>query len=378
MIRLRATWHRWEAHPRSPLQSAIWEAVCHLPSDLDAITQAILLLTYFEAPRRKQSEVIQALALGRSTYYRYLDRAAEALGEKLVQLLRPALRLELPSARQLVGRDVQFAQAQFALQNGKIVHLLGGGGVGKTSLGAQLAANWRGGVYLVHLSHRSDRPSGSAPLLACLLPAPTRCVRPVAHLSTNPQEISVGKVLAALRQHLAELSASPPLLCFDEVDLLLASDLSDSQEHARLRAFFEDLAHSPRAGAPVLLIGQKMLLEPDDDALISLSPLTAADIATLLSRARITLEPGQQQQLLTFTRGNPLLLRLFIALYEREKNLADILQQLTAPVALDWFMARLRLHLSPAEVAVLYELSVYVGAAPRCLAQQPEGSAHIG
>lgn len=363
--RLRTTWHSWEVRSKSPLQSAIWEAVCHLPPDLESYSQAILLLTYFEEPRSKQAEIMQALALGRSTYYRYLDRAAETLGETLVQLLRPALRLEQPAVRPLIGRENQLTQAQAALQSGRVVHLLGGSGLGKTSLGAQLAANWRGGVFWYTLrSGLTDHWEQLLFALAYFLHQQGQSGLWL-HLSTNPQEISNSKVLAALRQHLADLSTTPPLLCFDEVDLLLASDLHDTEEHARLRGFLEDLAHSPRSGAPLLLIGQKLLLEPETDALITLSPLMTTDLANLLRQAKITLDASQQQQLLTFTRGNPLLLHLFCALHRRAGALAETLQQLTSPVALDWFMQRLRWHLSPAEIALLYELAVYAGPAPR-------------
>ena len=215
--RLRSTWHRWEARPKSPLQGAIWEAVCHLPADFEEFSQAILLLTYFEEPRSKQAAVIQALALGRSTYYRYLDRAAERLGETLVRLLRPSLRLELPAARPLVGRDAQLAQARQALKNGKVVHLLGGSGVGKTSLGAQLAADWSGGVFwYTFRSGLTDHLDQLLFSLAYFLHQQGTSGLWL-HLNTNPQEIGVGKVLAALRQHLTDLRATPPLLCFDEV-----------------------------------------------------------------------------------------------------------------------------------------------------------------
>lgn len=363
--RLRRTWHDWEGRAKIPLQAALWEAVCHLPVDLEEFSQAILLLTYFEEPRSKQAAVIQALALGRSTYYRYLDRAAEKLGATLVQLLRPALRLELPAARPLVGRDAELAQARAGLRQGSVVHLLGGSGVGKTSLGAQLADGWPHGVFWY--TFRRGLTDHLDQLLFALAYFLHEHGSPGLwlHLHTSPNEIGGSKVLAALRQHLMDLSAAPPLLCFDEVDLLLASDLEDSEEHARLRAFLEDMAHSPRAGAPVLLIGQKLLLEPEPQCLIALSPLDAAATAALLHRARIALDASQQRAVLNFTRGNPLLLKLFVALARHEENLAATLQQLTTAPALDWFMARLRLHLAPAELSLLYELSVYAGQAPR-------------
>jgi hypothetical protein len=363
--RLRATWHAWEARAKSPLQAALWEAVCRLPADLEEFSQAILLLTYFEEPRCKQAEIVRALALGRSTYYRYLDRAAEKLGATLVQLLRPALRLELPAAHALVGRDAELAEARQALRLGKVVHVVGGSGVGKTSLGAQLAAEWRHGVFWY-----TFRPGLTDHLDQLLFALAYFLHRQGAHglwlhLNTNPQEGTGTKVLAALRQHLADLSATPPLLCFDEVDLLLPGDLDDCEEHAQLRGFLEDLAHSPRAGAPLLLLGQKLLLEPQTGCLLALAPLGLAEAAALLADARITLAADQMARVQEYTRGSPLLLRLLIALAQREPNLPALLQQLAAGAALDWFMVRLRLHLAPAERALLSALSVYRGPAPR-------------
>ena len=105
--------------------------------------QAILFLTYFAEPRPKQNEIVKLLALGRSTYYRYLERAVETLGATLVQSLRPALRLEQPETAPLFGRELLLEQAQAGLAEGHVVHLVGGGGLGKTSMGAHLAARWR-------------------------------------------------------------------------------------------------------------------------------------------------------------------------------------------------------------------------------------------
>jgi tetratricopeptide (TPR) repeat protein len=364
--RLRTIWHEWNTRPKSPLQTILWEAVCHLPPDLESYSQAILLLTYFEEPRPKQSEVIRLLTLGRSTYYRYLDQAVERLGETLVQMLRPALRLEQPTPRPLIGRETMLAQAQLALQRGRTVHLVGGAGLGKTSLGAQLAAQWRSGAVFWY----TFRPGLTAHLDQLLFALAYFLHQQGAsslwlHLNANPQEMESSKALAALRQHFAELHATPPLLCFDEVDLLLAGDLHDTDEHRKLRALLEDLAHSPRAGAPLLLIGQKLLLEPDEGCLFALTPLAAEEIATLLRTAGIALEPPQQARLLAFTRGNPLLLRLFLVLHQRGAPLAETLAHLTAPVALDWFAARLRQHLAPTELTLLQELAVFESGAPR-------------
>jgi tetratricopeptide (TPR) repeat protein len=363
--RLRATWHDWEARAKSPLQSAIWEAVCHLPADREEFSQAILLLTYFEEPRPKQAAIIQVLALGRSTYYRYLDRAVEKLGATLVQMLRPALRLELPATRALVGRTAELAQAHAVLRGGQVAHVVGGSGMGKTSLGAHLASAWGHGVFWYTFRRGlTDHLDQLVFALAYFLHR-QGAQGLWLHVNTHPQEIAGSKVLAAVRQHLLDLRATPPLLCFDEVDLLLGGDLDDSEEHARLRGFLEDLAHSPRAGAPLLLLGQKLLLEPQGGGLVTLGPLGAVDAKALLAEAHVALDEEQQGRVLALTRGNPLLLRLLLALVQRDQKLPEALQQLTAAAALDWFMARLRLRLTPEEIALLYELSVYAGPAPR-------------
>lgn len=364
--RLRTIWHDWEARPKSALQSLVWETVCHFPPDLETHGQAILFLTYFAEPRPKQNEVVKLLALGRSTYYRYLERAIETLGALLVQSVRPALQLEQPVATPLIGRAALVAQAQSSLAEGHVVHLVGGGGLGKTSLGAHLASQWdKGGVFwytfrpgltdhldqlLFTLAYFFHQQGASALWL---------------HLNTNAQEISATGALAVLRQHLLDLRATPPLLCFDEVDLLLTDELIDAQEHVRLRAFLEDLSQAVRAGTPLLLIGQKMLLQPQSDSLIHITPLTMPDLSAFLQSVRITLAPAAQERLLQITRGNPLLLRLFMALHQRSADLAETISALTRPVALDWVLARLRQHLAPTELTVLQELAVFQGSAPR-------------
>ena len=364
--RLRIIWHDWEVRPKSALQSLLWETVCHFPPDLETHGQAILFLTYFANPRPKQTEVVKLLALGRSTYYRYLERAVETFGTLLVQAVRPALQLEQPAAAPLIGRADLVAQAQSGLAEGHVVHLIGGGGCGKTSLGAHLAAEWqKGSVFwytfrpgltdhldqlLFTLAYFFHQQGASALWL---------------HLTTNAQELSATGALAVLRQHLIDLRATPPLLCFDEVDLLLADDLHEQQEHVRLRAFLDDLSQSVRAGAPLLLIGQKMLLQPQADCLLPVPPLTAPHLAAFLQHMRVRLEPAAQERLLQVTRGNPLLLRLFMAFHQRSADLAETLSALTRPVALDWVMARLRQHLAPTELTVLQELAVFQGSAPR-------------
>lgn len=363
---MRAIWHAWEARAHSPLQSLLWEAVCHLPYDLETHSQALLLLTYFEDPRPKQSEVITLLALGRSTYYRYLEEAVALVGETLVQLLRPALRLEEPAVKPLFGRDELLAQTLEVLRQGRVVQLVGGSGLGKTSLGAQLAARWPGGRTFWY----TFRPGLTDQLDQLLFALAYFLHQQGASglwllLNTDPQAINVGTALAVLRHTLTELEARPPLLCFDEVDRLLGEALHEVEAHVHLRTFLEDMVHSPRAGAPLLLIGQRLLFEPEPDTLFTLHPFSGEEVAAFLRATDIHLTPHQQGRLTTFTRGNPLLLRLFVALQRSDASLAETLERLTTPVTLAWFIARLRQHLSPADLTLLDELSVFADGAPR-------------
>lgn len=363
--RLRATWHQWEERPKSPLQSLLWEAVCQLPYDPETHSQALLLLTYFEDPRPKQNEVIRLLALGRSTYYRYLEQAVERLGEMVVQLLRPALRLEQPPPTPLIGRTEMIAQTLQLLRTGRVVHLVGGSGLGKTSLGAHLAAQWPAGRTFWYTFRR-----GASDHLGQLLFALAYFLHQQGAsdlwllLNTNPQELDITKALAVLRHTLVK-APSPPLFCFDEVDLLLADALEESEAHSQVRSFLEDLIRSPRHGAPMLLAGQRLLFEPEPDCLFTLTPLTTAEVTAFLHTGAIRLAVAQQEKLLAMTRGNPLLLRLFVALHKSGASLDETLTRLNTPVTLSWFVARLRQHLAPADLALLYQLSVFEGSAPR-------------
>lgn len=362
--RLRTIWHDWEQRAKTPMQSLVWKAVCELPMDLENQLQAILLLTYFDIERPKQRQVIKMLAMGRSTYYRYLDRAVETLGHAITKSLRPALRLEQPVTHPLIGRTREIAQALRTLGNGNTVHIVGGSGLGKTVLAAHLAARWPHDVFWY-----TFRPG--------LTDSPEQLLYAVAYflheqgssglwlyLSTNSEPLPVARALLALRQQLAELRETPPLFCFDEVDLLLTDELHDSAEYLQLRQLLEEWSITARAGSPLLLIGQKLLLAPEAEGLIQLAPFTEIELGALLDQAKISLTPDQSTHLLRITRGNPLLLRLFLVLHQQSTSLLETIERLTTPLALDWLMARLEHHLSATDQLVLHELAVFANEAP--------------
>lgn len=361
---LQTIWDAWSSQPKSPLQETIWQALSQFVEGTDAQLQVILLLTYFDEERPKQSQVLRSLAVSRATYYRQLNRAVEALAHALVKSIRPALRLERPTARPLIGRRTEIDQAQAGLVEGQVVHIVGGSGLGKTALAAHLAEAWPNGVFwYTFRPHLSDHLENLLFAIAYFLHEQGTSGLWL-YLTTDAQAFNPVQAMLILRQHLEDMKETPPLFCFDEVSLLLGDELNDVEAHVHLRHFLEEWQTMERCGSPLLLIGQKLLFEPDQTRLIYLRPFLGPELSSLIADADIELEEEPLNHLQTFTRGNPLLLRLFIVLYQRNQSVIDTLAQMETPMTLDWFLARLHQHLTPNERIILDELSVFQDDAP--------------
>lgn len=166
--RLAAIRQDWESRPKSGLQALLWLAVNRVAPDKDVNYAALLALTYFEHPRPKQSDLIKQLAMGQSTFYRHLNAAVEALERTLLDEMRPSLRLESPARKPLIGRDGVLRACVEALRDGGVVSIVGGSGLGKTSLGAAVTEQWS----------RGEREKGRGPF------APPRFRPPAPHSGT--------------------------------------------------------------------------------------------------------------------------------------------------------------------------------------------------
>lgn len=373
---LAQVWKDWHGRAKSPLQQVIWHGMVRLFAHIDmhqddGYPLAALLLSYFRDPRPKQSEVIALLALSRATYFRYLERAILQLREVLLETLGPAMRLEAPAAKPLIQREAVQARSFAALREGQLVALIGGSGLGKSSLGAALAQQWRSRVggasdtVFWYTFRRNLTDQLSALLFALAYFLKQQGEGDVwAQIALHPDGLPPAHALALIRESLHQLHTRPVLLCFDEVDVLLPQDLQDPAAHAQLRAFLEDLAQAPRNGSAILLIGQRLLIAPEPAHLFELNPFDRSALDAWLGQQTLTLAVAQREHLLAFTRGNPLLIQLFLALQQREPRVTDVLPHMVTPASLDWLLARIRRHLAPTECELLDALSVYEGDAP--------------
>ena len=358
---LRKIWREWSEFPKTPLQALIWSTLGALPSDHnDWQTQSLLLVSYFDLEQPKQSEIIKRLAIGRSTFYRYLDRAIEFLGAALVKNLKPALKLDQPQPQQLFGRDDELAQTAAQLKRGGAMQIVGGSGMGKTALAAVLADQWDGPVFWYRF--RPGITDSLEHLLFALAFFFQQREQPdlwihLSNLSGTEERPAVHQLLMMIRQNLSHLRAAPPLFCFDEVDLLLPEGLHGPENHIDLLNFLQDWAMMDHGTSPLLFTGQKLLLEPQPERVLALGPLPKEALPPFFNTA-VDLD-----SVIRLTGGNPLLVRLSAMLPEAETPLGKDVEK-PATVTLDWFWRNLRQKLTDEEETIVSELSVFPNGAP--------------
>jgi hypothetical protein len=162
-----------------------------------------------------------------------------------------------------------------------------------------------------------------------------------------------------LRQDLATLAASPPIICIDDMEQLAASDLAIlTPAHAQVLDLIEGL----RGTAPLLLISQRAL--PASDLHLELTGLSVPDVERLWQAAGRQLGLDEASRLHAYTGGNPRLLTLILALQdETERPLPAPHGSEAAPSLLPAFQ-RLWRRLVPQERRALQRLSVYQSYAP--------------
>ena len=353
------------------LRALLREAVKALPphpQQGQSYYQALIELRYFQPQKISVADFSQHLpepwSGSRAAYYNHLTEAIQLLEEALVQQLNPSLRLEpVVRSRHIMGREHIIDQCLMGLKQGKKIRITGPGGIGKTALAASLTEQLSPQPVFWYTFHRglNDRLNNLLFSLAFFLHeqgASEMWLQLVAGEGAGEDKIE-GKVdnkvaFGLLRHALQTLTTTPPLLCFDEIDLLDPSVEAHNQILSFLNSLPEDI--------PTLLLGQRVPVEANLD--LELPALSLADVRDLLVREDIHLLGANLARLHAFTQGNPRLLVLYLALHSTGETLPDVLETMTEAHSLEALLHRIWPKLHEGEQLLLQKLCVYRGAAP--------------
>ena len=312
----------------------------------------VLELRYFNRfvrPRATQDIWEEYLRQSRAEFYRDLNTATTALGERLLARLRPTGRLDAPPTLEgFIGRTSLVDLSLHALAKAETVGLDGPSGAGKTTLAAAIAKRWP----TTAIFWFTVRPALNDDLHHLL--------HALAYFFTQHGESRLWRLLMAnagraddlnliLGMARADCAAlAQPLLCIDEADVW--------QDPARpVWRFLAGLAEE----TALLLIGQRV---PAPTAhRFTVGGFSVDETATLLAAAGIRLSATELDRLHERTGGNPRLLWLSSTLLQRGESLDDLLADGT-PFQL--YLTHLWERLSPAERSLLQSLSVFHAAAP--------------
>ncbi len=356
-----------------------------LPSDRDALLQAceagydkrksksrryrytLLELCYFrrylppDMYPRDRGECQVFLEVGRNPFYEHINKTIAQLSDIILTLVQPTFRLESPVARTaLVGREALVQQAVDRLLARETLALSGAAGVGKTALGMAVAAAWPGEAvfWLTFRPNLNDTLSSVVFTLAHFLHTLTQgnsllWQQMVADKGTLQPE---GVWLGLLRNDLEQVQMAQPLICFDDVDFLRATHLTDqTSEQQAIITFIESLSSD---GVALLLIGQQMPLIVESQLVPP--TLTNAQAGTMLN----TLTAEEAAQLQTVCMGNPRMLGLCAMLHEQGEPIASIVAHFPKHPSVRALWDRLWVRLPRADRQLLMDLSVYRAAAP--------------
>ncbi|MBN1888583.1 MAG: tetratricopeptide repeat protein [Thermoflexales bacterium] len=311
-------------------------------------------------------DVLHELTVSRATYYRHREEAIQRLEGAFISRVNPTLRLESPPPRAMVfGREDLVPNCLQALQGGQAVALLGPGGIGKTTLGAHLASQLapRAVFWFTLRPGLNDQLSSLLFSLGYFLHGQGRSslwLQLVASAGSLNPEAALSLIRYDMERPSPQPSptgggSKPPLFCFDEIDLLRPAVV---EAHTQLLAFLESL----RGLAPLLFISQQPGLEVDVQH--TLAGLELGAVGQMLEQAGIQLAGGDLARLQDYTRGNPRLLELFIALHRSGECLETVLQGISAAPSLEFMLNRVWQRLDKSEQALLMSLAVFRRPAP--------------
>ncbi|MEZ4869988.1 MAG: tetratricopeptide repeat protein [Caldilineaceae bacterium] len=319
--------------------------------------QVIIKEYYFAG--LSEVQMYERVNLVKSTFHVSRKRAILALEAALINLLKPAIRLEAPPLppTHWIARE-QFDWCQQELNDRRTVAITGSGGVGKTTLGSVLARQWQQGpdFWFTLRPGLNDQPTNLIFALGYFL---SQCDEPSLWLEVvaSAGKLEIERAFNMMRFIFERLEQRKitPLLCFDEIDLLQPAT---NGEHTQMVRLLDSL----RTITPLLLIGQQALV--DADVYCPIEGLTMPGATALLAANGINLAERVRQKLYTYTRGNLRLLELAITLESYGESIDAMVAHLAAAPSLAYLLSRILQRLDQSTCRVMLELSVYQAPAP--------------
>lgn len=310
----------------------------------------------------QEADIREYLGVGRGPYFNHLKTARQLLGDALLELARPALRLERPPQLRhtLIGRDDLRQTILTHLRAGEAVALSGPSGVGKTSLSAAICHEWEPTTAVFWYTLR---PAINDQVESLLFALGAFCHQRSASnlwrqlVADGGQIASRDVALAHLRADLHDLPQKP-LLCFDELDHLqsLPEEMTPAQQ-----AWIE-LLGDLRQHCPLLFIGQQRVVTADHA--YRLAGLAEGETAVLVHQRGLQTVSADLQAIQRYTGGNPRLLQLCLALAADAPTIGDLLPQLPEQPILHLIFERVWQRLTAEQRAIAQQLAIYPAPAP--------------
>ncbi len=326
----------------------------------------VLELRYFRRffkPRRLSDIWDTFLGESRAEFYRDLDRATAVLGETLLRQLHPTFRLESPATQvELVGRAETLRHCLDMLHQRKTVALSGGGGIGKTALGARIASQWPSPIFWLTFRPTLNDQLGSLLFSLAYFFYKEGSSQLWQYLVTNKGQLDdINLALGFIRADLDTLQPKNLLLCFDEVDRLRVPETDRrAGTYQQILEFLESL----RGLCSMLIVGQRALFETDSHH--ELQGLPENDVRAFLKQSEIKLANEDVRRLSERTYGNPRLLQLFVASYRVQQGRETaVLDEFIRVKTLQPLFDRLWQRLNREEQQLLQALSVFRSPTPQ-------------
>ena len=347
---------------------ALQSVLVKCAKQLDGETRDLLRVAFFKLnPNLDNVGLALSLNLSERTFYRSKMRAINQLAQQVNKALMPSLRPESVATQAMVGRGEALRNAISALRAGHSVMLLGASGIGKTTLGTEIVRIWQTDA-LKNIALPGEQKffwytlrAGLNDHLQSFIFALAYFLRSNGAANTWRQLVvdqgirKAEQILALLRYDFAQLPVNTLLLCIDELDTLQ----SDAEEHAQFVYLLEEL----RRHLPLLLIGQRMVCETDEQ--YTLTGFSADELLQFLAaRGLQQLSITTQQQLHVLARGNPALLTLLCALAATENSFEAAIQSFGNAPSLEALFNRIWRRLGDDEKLLLMRLAVFRTPSP--------------